>query len=245
MTGDQNDFLGRLLAALPRRWFPDDAPILSAVLSGLGSAWADLYSTLDYVQLQTRIATATDVWLDGAAADYLASFPRRLNEPDAAYSLRIRKEIIRPRNTRAAIVQVLQDLTGNTPTVFRPSNVADTGAWGVAMGYGVAGAYGSLDLPFQAFVTIERGTAPGGGSPVTEPGPLSGYGAPLGGWGVGALCYGDGSPAQGGVTDTDIYNAVASVTPDGHINWVQITGAPSLPGLLVLDQGHLDLDYLL
>ena len=95
---------------------------------GNGPSW--LYGENAYIALQTRLPTATDTFLDLAASDYLGSFPRRLNEPDAAYSLRIRREIIRPRNTRAAIIQVLQDLTGNTPTVFRPSNAADTGGWG-------------------------------------------------------------------------------------------------------------------
>jgi hypothetical protein len=245
MVGDQADFVSRLRAALPRNWFPDDAPILAAVLSGLGVAWADLYSTLGYVELQTRITTSTDVWLDGAAIDFLTSFPRRLNEPDLAYAARIQREIIRPRNTRAAIIEVLQDLSGNTPTVFRPSNVADTGGWGTgAMGYGVAGAYGSLALPFQAFVTIARGTAPGAGGASSAVNGQSGYGSPLGGYGMGAIGWGDGSQAVGAVTDAEIYAAVASVTPAGHINWVQITGAPALPGLFVLDEGHLDLDYL-
>ncbi len=244
--GDTDDFITRLSAGLPANWFADDAPILNAVLTGFGSAWSSLYSTLAYVKLQTRIATATDVWLDGAAVDFLASFPRRQNETDADYSLRIRREILRHRNTRAAIIQVLQDLTGNTPAVFRPSNAADTGGYGTgAMGYGVAGAYGSLDLPFQAFVTIERGTAPGSGGVSSSANGVSGWGSPLGAYGIGAAAYGDGSPAIGAVTDADIYAAVASVCPDGHIFWVRITGSPALPGLLILDQGHLDTDYLL
>ena len=59
MLGDASDMQRRLKLALPLRWFPDSAPILEALLSGLASVWAGLYSTLNFVQLQTRIATAT------------------------------------------------------------------------------------------------------------------------------------------------------------------------------------------
>lgn len=229
-TGDTNDFAYRLRSVLPRKWFADSAAILGAVLHGLGSSGASIFDQIAYTRLQTRLATATDDLLDLAASDFLVNFPRRLNEADADYSLRIRREIMRPRNTRAAIVQVLRDLTGNTPTVFRPSNAADTGGYGLgSMGYGVAGAYGSLAMPFQAFVTIERGTAPGAGGISAAPSGQSGWGSPLGGYGVGAIGYGDGSPAAGAVTDDEIYAAVASVTPAGHINWVQIGGVAALP----------------
>lgn len=225
MTGDEADFIARLKAVLPRNWFPDETPILDALLAGLASPWVSIFDGITFADLQTRIASATGFWLDGASADYLTAFPRRLNEPDASYSLRIRREIIRPRNTRAAIVRVLQDLTGNTPTVFRPSNVLDTGGWdGPTLGWDVAGGWGAYDLPFQAFVTIALGTAPGTAGANTGDDGISGWDSPLGGWDVGAIGWADGSPAQGAVTDADIYAAVESVTPDGHINWVAITG---------------------
>jgi hypothetical protein len=220
------DFAARLRSLLPPAWFPDNAPVLTAILEGFAATWSALYALLTYVQAQDRIGTATGGWLDGKAMDFLGpAFIRRLNESDAAFSLRVRKEILRPRNTRAAIIQVLQDLTGNTPTVFRPTNASDTGGYGRGgIGYGVGGGWGSLGLPFQALITIKRGTAPGAGQPSVSAGPRSGYGTPGGGWGVGSwFAYGSGAGAVGGVTDADIYAAVASVTPAGHINWVRIT----------------------
>lgn len=441
-TGSAADLTNRLQRWLPSRWFPTGGGTrIWATISGSAAALVSLYQQVVYAKAQTRIATSTDGFLDLTAADYLGIFPRRLNETDPSYALRIQREILRPRNTRAAIVQVLEDLTGNTPTVFRPTNAADTGGWsgaaetvpwafnvdftishagaewtyraaagasfmsygagegdvgalkgaptaalaacngtawtvvaewinngadatfwglsnatgfsaslyvsssggnltvtvlspggstvlaygaanintgnparnrfalsvnnatgavafsinggpvytgvaheplpvyttmsfglapwgapsgglngalqrltiypaartgadlqkisaigwqpglevtfpngGMGLGYGVAGAWGSYDLPFQAFVTIALGTAPGTAGSNTGANGISGYGSPLGGWGAGAIGWGDDTPAQGAVTDDDIYAAVASVTPAGHINWVAITG---------------------
>jgi hypothetical protein len=246
MTLSATDIAGRVQRWLPSRWFPEGPGTrIWATISGSAASLLVLLQQTTYLKLQTRLSTATDGFLDLAASDFLTNFPRRLNEPDPAYAARIQREIIRPRNTRAAIVQVLQDLTGNTPTVFRPSYALDTGGLGTgSFALGAAGALGSYQLPFQAFVTIERGTAPGAGTQVTYPGPVSGLGAPLGGLGIGALFLGDGSPAQGGVTDDDIYAAVASVTPAGHINWVAITGGTPLPQAYVGDGSVVGLDYI-
>ena len=70
MTGDQQDILARLRTVLPARWFPDDAPVLDGLLNGLASGWSFAYQQLQYVKAQTRIATATDVWLDIIALDF-------------------------------------------------------------------------------------------------------------------------------------------------------------------------------
>lgn len=222
-TGDADDFAWRLRRVLPTGWFPDSAPTLDTILQGMGTIWAALYNQLAFVRAQARIATSTGIWLDMAATDFLGRFPRRLNEPDASYSLRIRREIVRPRNTRSAIIQVLQDLTGNTPTAFRPTYSADTGGIGTySMGIGVAGRIGSLSYPFQGFVQIQRGTASASNTSVSYGGPIAGIGTTNAAIGGGQSVIGSGI-AQGGVTDADIYAAVASVTPAGHINWVAIS----------------------
>jgi hypothetical protein len=227
-TGDASDITLRLQRWLPSRWFPQGAGTrVWATISGFASVLAVNFQQVVYASAQSRIATSTDAFLDLASTDYLNNFPRRSNEPDPAYSYRIRREIVRPRNTRAAIIEALQDLTGNTPTVFRPSNPTDTGGYGIACGYGAAGGYGSYTLPFQALVKIQRGTAPGYGAPSAFSGPVAGYGSPNGGYGVGDATYISSAPAIGAVTDDDIYVAVDSVTPAGHINWVQITGTPA------------------
>ena len=73
MTGDQQDMMARLRTVLPTRWFPDSAPVLDGLLSGLASGWSWAYQQLQYVKAQTRIATATDVWLDIIANDYFGN----------------------------------------------------------------------------------------------------------------------------------------------------------------------------
>jgi hypothetical protein len=143
MIGDIDDMAGRLRMVLPARWFGDTTPVLDAVLTGLAQAWSGLYGLLAAVQSQSRIATASGVFLDIAAADYLGGvLPRRAGEADAAYSARIRGNLLTKRATRAGVVQALTNLTGRSPRVFEPLNATDTGGYNVNLGYNTAGGYG-------------------------------------------------------------------------------------------------------
>jgi hypothetical protein len=161
MTGDQTDMLARLKTVLPQRWFPDTTTILDGVLTGLANVWASLYSLLAGVRLQTRIATATDGFLDMASGDFFGSaLPRLSGETDAAFRIRIDKEMIRDRATRPAVIAALTDLTGRTPAVFEYARPADTGSYNLALGYNTGGGWGSLNLPFQAQVTAYRPISP-------------------------------------------------------------------------------------
>jgi len=217
MTGDLADMLARLRAVLPARFFPDSAPVLDGLLTGLSWGWSCLYGLLEYAGKQTRIATATDVWLDMIACDF---FGRRLSrhsrEADAEFSMRIRRELLRERGTRAALISVLTDLTGRTPTVFEPACAADTGGWGLALGYGMAGGWGSLSLPFQCFVTAYRPHGTGISS-------VSGWGDVSGGYGIGATEYASLAMVTGQVTDMDINVAIADTLPVAAIAWTRIT----------------------
>jgi len=217
-TGSPDDMLARLKAVLPLHWFPDATPVLDGLLAGLASAWSWLYGLLAYVRAQTRIATATDVFLDIIAQDFFGGrLARRTGQSDTAFRQRIRIELLRERGTRAAIVSVLTDLTGRAPTIFEPARTTDTGGYGVAVAYGAAGRWGSLLLPFQCFVTAYRPTGAG----IAE---VAGYGAVTGGYGAGAIEYADLAMVQGQVTDSDIYQAVAGVLPVATIAWTTITG---------------------
>ena len=192
-TGDQADVLGRLKAVIPP-WFGDlaEAPIISALLTGLAEAGAFIYSLYAYAALQTRIRTATDGWLDMIAADWFGSgLLRRQGQTDASYRALIIASIMRERATRNAVIKVLTDITGRAPRVVEPRRPVDTGGYGAAgYGYGVSGAYGSQLLPRNmAFVIAYR---------------------PL----VGSLQY--------GVQDSDIYAAVDSVRPTGSTLYVQL-----------------------
>lgn len=224
MTGDQQDAFKRIKSALPR-WFGDSAPILDGVISGLSWASAFVYSLWAYAKLQTRIKTATDGWLDMISADFFgAALPRKSNQSDASFRARILINMFRERATRNGVIKVLQDLTGRTPAVFEPMRPLDTGAYSAPnSGYGLAGGYGSMLLPFQAFVTAFRPS--GTGIPVVGGYGLANYGATNGGpggYGIGAIEYADMAMVQGAVTDADIYAAIDSVKPAATILWARI-----------------------
>jgi hypothetical protein len=217
MTGDASDMVRRLKAVLPARWFPDSAPLLEGLLTGLADAWAWLYSLLQYARQQTRIATATDGFLDLIAQDCFGGrLVRASGQTDAAFRAIIQREMLRERGTRAAVVSVLTDLTGRAPVVFEPARPADTGGWGLALGYGAGGGWGNLGLPFQCFVTAFR---PGGAGIPT----VAGWGAGAGGYGAGAVEYASLSMLQGAVTDSDINAAIAGVMPVAAIAWTRIS----------------------
>ncbi len=153
----QPDMLARLRAVLPARWFADDTPVLDALLSGLAATAATLAASIAYLRLQTRIATVTDSFIDAAAADYCAGcVTRRTGEADAALRARLQRELGRERNTIPALVAAVVDVTGRAPDIFEPGRPANAGGYGMALGYGAAGAYGSLTMPFQCLVTAYR-----------------------------------------------------------------------------------------
>jgi hypothetical protein len=233
-TGDQNDMLGRLQALVPRGWFGDAPPILTALLKGFAAIFANVYTVLSYARLQLRIATATDGWLDVVSADFFGTtLPRKTGESDTAFRNRITINLFRERATRKAVVQVLTTLTGQAPLIIEPRRPADTGGYGVACGYGVAGAYGSLVHQYQAFITAYRPTT--GGIPF-----VAGYGSSPSGYSTASRGeYASLVDVQGGVTDADIYAAIASVIPAGTIAWVSIQGTPNP------NQSALDFTFIL
>lgn len=218
--GDTTDIVARIRSVLPP-WFGDEenSPILTAVLTGFATGYAVIYDMIQFVKLQTRVATATGGFLDMIAFDFFGfRVLRKTGQSDVSFRARIITEILRPRGTRPSVIRVLEDLTGRTPTVFEPRRPADTGAWnnGATLGYGMAGAYGSLSLPFQSFVTAYRPS--GTGIPY-----VAGYGNSVGAYNTPSRSeYGTMSAIEGAVLDSDIYAAVNSVRPVGTIIWVRI-----------------------
>jgi hypothetical protein len=211
MLGDVGDFVGRLKRVLPPRWFGDIAVNEGAVLSGFGTAWASIYTLIQAVRAQSRLATAYGGFIDRIAADFFgAALPRRPGEADTYYRIRIGFELLRPRGTRAAMVTAMTELTGQTVSVFEPSRPADTGGYNVGgVGYGVAGGWGNLSLPLQTFLIVQR---PQGGGIADVAGYRTG----------GALAYGNQAMVTTQVTDADIYASAAAIMPVAYTVWTQI-----------------------
>jgi hypothetical protein len=217
MIGDVADMVGRIKQMLPARWFSDDAPNLNALLSGMGQAWAGVYALLRQMQAQTRVATANGIFLDIASQDYLGpGLPRRAGEADTAFSTRLRLNLLAPRATRAGLVDAVTNLTGRSPVVFEPLNATDTGGYNVNTGYGMAGGYGSMSMPYQFLLTVYRPND----LPANHAG---GYGVGPGGYDVAPMFYASAAELAGNVSDEEIYASVASVVPTSSIAWTRIT----------------------
>lgn len=218
--GDRDDIASRLARLIPYSWFPSGAAtIRDAILQGAASALAFAYSLLAYVRLQTRILTATGGWLDLIAGDFFgASIVRAQNQTDASFRAAIIANLFRERATRNAIQLVLVALTGRAPRIVEPQRPADTGAYSAPnSGYGVAGAYGSMLLPYQAFVTAFRPLS--SGIPY-----VVGYGCAPSGYSVASRGeYASLDMVIGAVQDADIYAAISAVAPAGTEIWTQIS----------------------
>lgn len=233
MTGDQADIFARLKAILPARWFgspSDSVPILDAVLQGIASVLAFAYSLYAYAKLQTRIMTATGGYLDLIAADFFGTdLLRGTGQSDASYRALILANLFREKATRNAVVRALTDLTGIAPLIVEPRRPLDTGAYGISIsGYGAAGAYGSMVLPFQAFVTAYRPHSDVGLASV------AGYGISTGGYSEPSQAeYADSNALLNGVTDADIFAAVDAVRPAATIVWTRITNQTTQPDVEV------------
>lgn len=212
MSGDIADIVARIKAVLPTRWFPDTSPVLDALVVGLATGWSSIHALLGFVRAQSRIITASGPFLDAIGSDFFGTrLGRRSTEPDDRYRQRIQAALVREHATRASLVAVVQDLTGQNPLVFEPARPTDTGAYaGPGLGYSVAGAWGNLALPFQVFVGVRR--PPPAGIAL-----VAGYGT------GGPLARASLTDSGGQITDTDIYAAIASVMPTASIAWTRIT----------------------
>lgn len=157
--------LARIKSTIPR-WFGfGGSPYLDALLQGPAAVLAWFFSLYLYAKLQTRILTATDGWLDMISADFFGTDLRRgAGQTDASYRALIIANLFRAKGTRQALIKVCQDTTGRTPAMIEPFNPIDCGAYGALYGYGY-GAYGSISMPAQAFVTEYR---PSGATTLTD-----------------------------------------------------------------------------
>ena len=227
MNIDQKELVRRLKAVLPSRWFGEATPILDALLGGLAAGWEYLYILHQYARRQARLSTASDVWLDLIAEDYFgARVVRRPGQSDGVFRQIVQEEFFRPRGTRRALIGLLTQLTGRAPEVFEPANTADSGGYGHqgaasdqiggGVAYGTCGGWGSLNLPYQAFVTAYRPY----GNGVAR---AAGWGEAAGGYGGGSLMYADMDIIQGHLSDAGILSQISQVLPSSVVVWTRIS----------------------
>ena len=218
----------RLRLLLPSNWFPaGPLPVLDAVLAGPASAMAWAYSLLTWVGQQMRLPTSAGGMIDLFAYDFFGyGLLRRAGETDTAYIARIQANLFQPRNTRAALVTVLTALTGRAPLIMEPMRAADTGGWTSGyLGWSTYGRVGSLENPYQFFVTAYRPLqVPTGAAWRQGFGNLAaGVTWAIGGWATRLLGYVSSDATASGVSDADIYAAIAAVIPAGTIAWTYIS----------------------
>lgn len=225
-TGDQQDFIARLQALIPNGWFPNGlSPVLDAIITGAANGFAFIYSMLAYVRLQSRIATATDGFLDLISFDFFGGkLPRAAGQTDSSFRNQIIAFLFRQRNTRQAIILVIRQLLGTTPTIIEPQRAADTGAYDLAntLAYDVpgAGVYGDSGMPLQCFVTVTLPEAFAIAPPM-----IAGYGIPVGAYGTPSLISYIAPPVIDPVQAADIYVALDSVRPVTGVIWARIQAA--------------------
>jgi len=170
-TGDQKDVIWRLQRWLPQGWFPTNVGTrIYAIVSGWASALSTVYVLIVYAKLQTRIATATDGFLDLASRDYLGKrLPRLSGEQDPAFSTRIRASIFLAANTRPAIQTALENLTGNSVRMIEPWQPNDNARYGRSF-YGYnrqarPGQYANGNQRYKGLIVCSLPDSSGGGRP--------------------------------------------------------------------------------
>lgn len=170
-TGDQTDIIMRLQRWLPQGWFPTTPGTrVYAIVAGLASVLASIYALIAYAALQTRIATATDGFLDIISRDYLGgNLPRLPGETDAAFAARIRANLFLAANTRTAIKTYLEAVTGNPVRMIEPWQPNDNARYGNSFyGYnraGRPGQYSNGARRYSGLIVCSLPVAGGGGRP--------------------------------------------------------------------------------
>lgn len=225
MAFDRPSIQSRLRSLLPKGWFPDAAPNLDAILASLATTWSWIAALICAVRSQSRLETASGLWLDFAARDYLGTaLARKIGESDTAFRQRISDSILLRTTTRLALTTGISRLTGYTVRVFEPARCADTGAYGAtdlasiaapcAFSYGECGGWGSLTATNQIFITIS--TSPQAG----EPRP-SGYCNITGGYGGGSIFFNQLETVRNRIADIAVIALIHRLIPVNCIAWTR------------------------
>jgi hypothetical protein len=216
--GDISDIFARLKKQIPSSWF-NASPNFDATLQGPAWALSSIYAQITYATLQTRIATATDGYLDLISNDFFGTdLPRLPNEQDGPFRARILANLFVKGPTRANMSAVLALVTGRTPDIFEPSNTTDSGGWDSAFYWDTGVGKWGAPMPYQSFVTAYR--------PITSAQSLG----ELDSWRWSFDSYGAWSDAPvTAVTDAAIIAAVESTRMTGTVVWLRIENGPVTP----------------
>lgn len=219
--GSHDDIYNRLIAQLPK-WFGSVHPDLDFQLEAYITTLIFNYQQYQYVSLQQRLQTATDVNLDLFSQDYLGdTLPRRLNEGDNSYRNRIKATLLQEKATRPGMSNALFILTGFLPILFEPWYPSDCGAYNVpsTLAYSTFGKYGSGSYPYQGFIDVYVSQYQGMASYSGYNNYFFGYNASGGnadGW------YGGNSIQTAIISDQDIYDLINLTKAEGITCWVSI-----------------------
>jgi hypothetical protein len=158
MTGDQSDLAARLRRNLPP-WFGANGtptPILDALLIGLAWAFSGIFDLITFARQQARLATSVGSWLDLTGFSFFgAALPRFHLETDDLYRDRVRREVFRDRNTRAACIALLTELTGSVPFVYEGWYAPVNGGRGSGrFAYSRAGRWGTRGAPARVIFHV-------------------------------------------------------------------------------------------
>lgn len=217
-TGDSEDMHGRLRKLIPPGWFSEDSPFLDAALEQCAAGLSRCYALYRYARKQTRLLTASDGWLDLSAYDFFGHQLRRwTGEKDEGYCRRIQNSLLRESGTRKAISESLLHLTGQAPDIFEPQRPLDTGGYNMPVnGYGHAGRYGSVMLPYQAFIQI---TMP----PLDMHSSIAGYHCMPSGYSSKAWgAYMRAETVNRGLEEKSVFSAISSAKAEGTLIWVRL-----------------------
>ena len=217
-VGDQQNIFTRLRAQFPKSWF-QTSPNFDATLQGPAWAISSIYAQITYATLQTRIATATDGYLDLISNDFFGTdLPRLPNEQDGPFRARILANLFVKGPTRGNMSAVLTLVTGRTPDIFEPSNTTDSGGWDGAFYWDTGVGKWGAPMPYQSFVTAYR--------LITNAQSLG----ELDSWRWSFDSYGawSDSPVTS-ITDAAIIAAVESTRMTGTVVWLRIENNPVSP----------------
>lgn len=128
-----DQFHQRLARLIPHGWAGDDAAqdgLVGEFLQSLSEQLEFVLGELQYAAAAQRLTSETFPELDTASTDFLgSSLPRPSGMDDADYGQLIIANLFKQADTRLAISNAIQLLTGVTPRMIEPWNIFDTGTW--------------------------------------------------------------------------------------------------------------------